>query len=102
PKCKAHGGSIHARGKRPPAVEINNLSSYPKNTDLRTNIYFAPERLLRYSTDTFCTPKRGAGAAVVYFQSGMLLRIYINYEVVKQQFFLARASNLSPKTYERA
>src|SRR5699024_793922 len=49
PECEAHGGSSHARGKRPPAVEINSLSSYPKNTDLRTNIYFALERLLGYS-----------------------------------------------------
>src|SRR5699024_12122464 len=55
PECEAHGGSSNARGKRPPAVEINSFSSYPKNTDLRTNIYFAPERLLGYSTDTSCT-----------------------------------------------
>src|SRR5699024_7359648 len=27
-------GSSHARGKRPPAVEINSFSSYPKNTHL--------------------------------------------------------------------
>src|SRR5699024_4860686 len=33
PECEAHGGSSHARGKRPPAVEINSFSSYPKNTD---------------------------------------------------------------------
>src|SRR5699024_389844 len=52
PECEAHGGSSNARGKRPPAVEINSFSSYTKNTDLRTNIYFAPERLLRYSTIT--------------------------------------------------
>src|SRR5699024_2762055 len=57
PECEAHGGSSHARGKRPPAVEINSFSSYPKNTDLRTNIYFAPERLLGYSTDTSCTSR---------------------------------------------
>jgi len=52
PECEAHGGSSNARGKRPPAVEINSFSSYPKNTDLRTNIYFALERLLGYSTIT--------------------------------------------------
>src|SRR5699024_6832816 len=71
-------GSSHARGKvdtvkvvslnrcrpcavikckRPPAVEINSSSSYPKNTDLRTNIYFASVRLLGYSTDTSCTSR---------------------------------------------
>src|SRR5690625_4215965 len=44
-------GSSHARGKRPPAVEINSFSSYPKNTHLRTNIYFGAERILGYSTD---------------------------------------------------
>src|SRR5699024_451987 len=37
--------------KRPPAVEINSFSSYPKNTHLRTNIYFGAERILGYSTD---------------------------------------------------
>src|SRR5690625_4640236 len=57
PECEAHGGSSHARGKRPPAVEINSFSSYPKNTDLRTTIYFAPERLLGYFTDTSCTSR---------------------------------------------
>src|SRR5699024_9433554 len=62
PECEAHGGSSHARGKRPPAVEINSFSSYPKNTDLSTNIYFAPERLLGYSTDTSCIE----GAAVAH------------------------------------
>src|SRR5699024_9960969 len=41
----------HARGKRPPAVEINSSSSYPKNTHLRTNIYFGAERMLGYSTE---------------------------------------------------
>src|SRR5699024_10960308 len=72
PECEAHGGSSHARGKvdtvkevplnrcrpcavikskRPPAVEINSFSSYPKNTHLRTNIYFGAERILGYSTD---------------------------------------------------
>src|SRR5699024_10658531 len=38
-ECQAHGGSSHARGKRPPAVEINGFGSYPKNTELRKNIY---------------------------------------------------------------
>src|SRR5699024_4625348 len=46
--------TVDWNGKRPPAVEINSFSSYPKNTDLRTNIYFALERLLGYSTDTSC------------------------------------------------
>jgi len=41
PECEAHGGSSHARGKRPPAVEINSFSSYPKNTDLRKYIFCA-------------------------------------------------------------
>src|SRR5690625_52298 len=27
PECEAHGGSSHARGKRPPAVEINSSST---------------------------------------------------------------------------
>src|SRR5690625_3438436 len=66
PECEAHGGSSHARGKRPPAVEINSFSSYPKDTDLRTNIYFAPERPLGYSTGKSCTLTE----SVVYFRSG--------------------------------
>src|SRR5699024_7294737 len=57
PQCEAHGGSSHARGKRPPTVEINSFSSYPKNTDLRTNTYFVPDRLLGYSADTSCTSR---------------------------------------------
>src|SRR5699024_1480351 len=66
------GGSSHARGKRPPAVEINSFSSYPKNTDLRTNIYFAPERLLGYTTDTSCTSRaqEPPTESVMYFRSG--------------------------------
>src|SRR5699024_9973208 len=76
PECEAHGGSSHARGKRPPAVEINRFSSYPKNTDLRTNIYFAPETLLAYSTDTSCTSRaqEPPTESVVYFRSGMVRR----------------------------
>src|SRR5690625_3425711 len=60
-------------GKRPPAVEINSFSSYPKNTDLRTNIYFVPERLLGYSTDTPCTSRfqQSPAESVVYFLSGL-------------------------------
>src|SRR5699024_5222647 len=56
PECEAHGGSSHARGKRPPAVEINSFSSYPK-IRIYVQIYFAPERLLGYSIDTFCTSR---------------------------------------------
>src|SRR5699024_11951941 len=59
-------------GKRPPAVEINSFSSYPTNTDLRTYIYFAPERLLGYSTDASCTSwdQEPPTESVVYFRSG--------------------------------
>src|SRR5699024_8305776 len=32
PECEAHGGSSHARGKRPPAVEINSLAHIQKLT----------------------------------------------------------------------
>src|SRR5699024_4254310 len=76
PECEAYGGSSNARGKRPPAMEINSFSSYPKNTDLRTNIYFVPERLLGYSTDTSCTSRaqEPPTESVVYFRSGMVRR----------------------------
>src|SRR5699024_1540938 len=33
PECEAHGGSSHARGKRPPAVEINSSSTQPNRLD---------------------------------------------------------------------
>src|SRR5699024_8441105 len=33
PYCEAHGGSSHARGKRPPAVEINSSSTHPTQLD---------------------------------------------------------------------
>ena len=82
PECEAHGGSSHARGKRPPAVEVSSFSSYPKNTDLRTNIYFAPERLLGYSTDTSCTSRgqEPPTESVVFFRSDHLcssLKCYV-------------------------
>src|SRR5699024_3648848 len=32
PECEAHGGSSHARGKRPPAVEINCISPSPTSS----------------------------------------------------------------------
>src|SRR5699024_5868622 len=32
PECEAHGGSSHARGKRPPAVEINSPAHIQKLT----------------------------------------------------------------------
>src|SRR5690625_1421417 len=87
PECEAHGGSSHARGKRPPAVEINSFSSYPKNTDLRTNIYFAPEKLLGYSTDTSCTSRgqESLTESVVYFRSGVFCRSVYQLRGLKQQ-----------------
>src|SRR5699024_653763 len=74
PECEAHAGSSHARGKRPPAVEINSFSSYPKNPDLRTNIHFVPERFLGYYTDTPCTSRaqEPPTKSVMYFRSGMV------------------------------
>src|SRR5699024_1365292 len=76
PECEAHGGSSHARGKRPPAVEINSVCSYPKNMDLRTNIYFAPKSLLGYSTDTSCTSRahQPPMESVVFFHSDYLCK----------------------------
>src|SRR5690625_4486588 len=94
PECEAHGGSSHARGKRPPAVEINSFSSYPKNTDLRTNIYFAPERLLGYSTDTSWTSR---AQEHTYFQSGVVRRSLHQLRTLKQQLFsMAQVSVVAP------
>src|SRR5690625_3432439 len=98
PECEAHGGSSHARGKRPPAVEINSFSSYRKNTDLRTNIYFAPERLLGYSTDTSWTSRaqEPPTESVVYFRSGMVLRSLHPLRRLKPTIILDGASGCSP------
>jgi len=39
PECEAHGGSSNARGKRPPAVEINSFSTHQDNPDfLHSNL----------------------------------------------------------------
>src|SRR5699024_5044509 len=65
PECEAHGGSSNARGKRPPAVEINSLSSYPKNTDLRFTYKYI-----------FCARK--ASRIFHYY-----FAVYINYEGLK-------------------
>src|SRR5699024_6120686 len=47
PECEAHGGSSHARGKRPPAVEINSFSSYPKNTGFTYKYIFCARKASR-------------------------------------------------------
>src|SRR5699024_2713985 len=90
--------TVDWNGKRPPAVEINSFSSYPKNTDLRTNIYFAPERLLGYSTDTSWTSRaqEPPTESVVYFRSGMVLRSLHPLRRLKPTIILDGASGCSP------
>src|SRR5699024_12406941 len=89
-------GSSHARGKRPPATEINSFNSYPKNADLRTNIYFAPERLLRYSTDMSCTSsvQEPPAESVVYF--GKLLHSLYQLRNLKAATLFGGSSKRRP------
>src|SRR5699024_2776537 len=93
PECEAHGGSSHARGKRPPAVEINSFSSYPKNTHLRTNIYFGAERILGYSTDMSWTSSPRIWGSARGKNMHLLRSLRILYQ--KNNSFSCGASNHS-------
>src|SRR5699024_1298523 len=67
--AKAHGGSSHARGKRPPTVEINSFGSYP---NVRSYIHtlndetiqiFTLEKLLECSTSADCATNLFGGTS---------------------------------------